>query len=184
MLDNTIKAQLAAYLEKLQQPIELVASLDDSEAGRQVSGLLDDIASLSTKVSVRLDGENSRRPSFAVTRPGQTPRIGFAGIPMGHEFTSLVLSLLQTGGHPPKVDDALIEQIRSSPGTHRFETFISLSCHNCPDVVQALNLMTVLNPGISHTMIDGALFQKEVDERQIMAVPTVYLNGEPFGQAA
>lgn len=182
MLDNTIKAQLAAYLEKLQQPIELVASLDDSEAAQQVSGLLDDIASLSSKVSVRLDGTDARRPSFAVTRPGQAPRIGFAGIPMGHEFTSLVLALLQTGGHPPKVDAAVIEQIRAIPGNYRFETFISLSCHNCPDVVQALNLMSVLNPGISHTMIDGALFQKEVDERQIMAVPTVYLNGEPFGQ--
>ena len=182
MLDNTIKAQLAAYLEKLQQPIELVATLDDSEASRQMSGLLEDIASLSAKVSVRLDGSDARRPSFAVTRPGQAPRIVFSGLPMGHEFTSLVLALLQTGGHPPKVDAATIEQIRAIPGNHHFETFISLSCHNCPDVVQALNLMAVLNPGISHTMIDGALFQQEVDARQIMAVPTVYLNGEPFGQ--
>ena len=182
MLDNTIKAQLAAYLEKLQQPIELVATLDDSEASRQMNGLLGDIAALSAKVSVRLDGSNARRPSFAVTRPGEAPRIVFAGIPMGHEFTSLVLALLQTGGHPPKVDDATIEQIRAIPGNHHFETFISLSCHNCPDVVQALNLMAVLNPRISHSMIDGALFQQEVDARQIMAVPTVYLNGEPFGQ--
>ena len=182
MLDNTIKAQLAAYLEKLQQPIELVAALDDSEAARQMTGLLDDIAALSAKVSLRLDGIDARRPSFAVTRPGEAARIVFAGIPMGHEFTSLVLALLQTGGHPPKVDDATIEQIRAIPGKHHFETFISLSCHNCPDVVQALNLMAVLNPGISHTMIDGALFQQEVDARQIMAVPTVYLNGEPFGQ--
>ena len=182
MLDNTIKAQLSAYLEKLQQPIELVATLDDSAASQQVSGLLDDIASLSPKVGVRLDGTDARRPSFAVTRPGQAPRIVFSGLPMGHEFTSLVLALLQTGGHPPKVDAATIEQIRAIPGTYHFETFISLSCHNCPDVVQALNLMSVINPGISHTMIDGALFQQEVDQRQIMAVPTVYLNGEPFGQ--
>ena len=182
MLDNTIKAQLAAYLEKLQQPIELVATLDDSEASRQMSGLLEDIASLSEKVGVRLDGVDARRPSFAVTRPGQAARIVFSGLPMGHEFTSLVLALLQTGGHPPKVDAATIAQIRAIPGNHHFETFISLSCHNCPDVVQALNLMSVLNPGISHTMIDGALFQQEVDQRQIMAVPTVYLNGEPFGQ--
>ncbi len=182
MLDNTIKAQLAAYLEKLQQPIELVATLDDSEASRQMRGLLEDIAALSNQVSVRLDGVDVRRPSFAVTRPGEAPRIVFSGLPMGHEFTSLVLALLQTGGHPPKVDAATIEQIRAIPGRHRFETFISLSCHNCPDVVQALNLMAVVNPGISHTMIDGALFQQEVDARQIMAVPTVYLNGESFGQ--
>ena len=182
MLDNTIKTQLKVYLERLQQPIELIASLDDSDKAQEMWGLLNDIASLSSKVNVRTDGSDPRRPSFAVTRPGIPARIAFAGIPMGHEFTSLVLALLQTGGHPPKVDAELIEQIKAIPGTFRFETFISLSCQNCPDVVQALNLMAVLNPGISHTMIDGAIFQKEVDERQIMAVPTVYLNGEPFGQ--
>jgi alkyl hydroperoxide reductase subunit F len=182
MLDNTIKTQLKAYLERLQQPIELVASLDDSDKAQEVYALLNDIAELSAKVSVRHDGQDARRPSFTVARPGETARIRFAGIPMGHEFTSLVLALLQTGGHPPKVEAELIEQIRAIPGKYHFETFISLSCHNCPDVVQALNLMSVLNPGISHTMIDGALFQKEVDERKIMAVPTVYLNGEAFGQ--
>ena len=182
MLDATIKTQLKAYLERLQQPIELIATLDDSDKAQEVRTLLDDIAELSAKVSVRNDGSDSRKPSFAVTRPGETPRIGFAGIPMGHEFTSLVLALLQTGGYPPKVEPEVIEQIKAIPGQFHFETFISLSCHNCPDVVQALNLMSVLNPGISHTMIDGALFQDEVNERKIMAVPTVFLNVEPFGQ--
>jgi len=181
MLDNTIKAQLSAYLQKLQQPIELVASLDGSEAARQMRALLADIAALSPLVSVRDDGADARKPSFSVGRPGETPRIRFAGIPMGHEFTSLVLALLQTGGHPPRVDAALIEQIKAIPGAFRFETFISLSCHNCPDVVQALNLMAVLNPGVENVMIDGALFQDEVNARQIMAVPVVFLNGEPFG---
>jgi len=182
MLDATIKTQLKAYLERLQQPIELVASIDDSAQAQEIRALLDDIALLSDKVSVRNDGIDKRKPSFAVTRPGTAARIGFAGIPMGHEFTSLVLALLQTGGHPPKIEAELIEQIRAIPGSFHFETFISLSCHNCPDVVQALNLMAVLNPGISHTMIDGALYQDEVNERKIMAVPTIYLNGEPFGQ--
>ena len=182
MLDATIKTQLKAYLERLQQPIELIATLDDSDKAQEVRSLLDDIATASHKVSVRNDGSDTRKPSFAVTRPGETPRIGFAGIPMGHEFTSLVLALLQTGGHPPKVEPEVIEQIKAIPGKFHFETFISLSCHNCPDVVQALNLMSVLNPGISHTMIDGALFQDEVNERKIMGVPSVFLNGEPFGQ--
>jgi len=182
MLDDTIKAQLSAYLERLQQPIELVASPDASDASRQMSDLLADIAALSPKVSVREDGNDARRPSFSVGLPGETPRIRFAGLPMGHEFTSLILALLQTGGHPPKVDAALIEQIKSIPGKFHFETFISLSCHNCPDVVQALNLMAVLNPGVESVMIDGALFQKEVEARKIMAVPVVYLNGEVFGQ--
>jgi alkyl hydroperoxide reductase subunit F len=182
MLDANIKAQLASYLERLQQPIELVASLDDRDASRQLRELLDDIAALSPKVSVRSDGTNARRPSFAVGRPGELGRIHFAGLPMGHEFTSLVLALLQTGGHPPKVDAATIEQIRALPGQYRFETFISLSCHNCPDVVQALNLMAVLNPNVESVMIDGALFQDEVTQREIMAVPAAFLNGEPFGQ--
>ena len=182
MLDANLKAQLKAYLERLQRPIELVATLDDSDKAQEMRSLLDDIALLSDKVGVRNDGVDTRKPSFAVTRPGELARIGFAGLPMGHEFTSLVLALLQTGGHPPKVEAELIEQIRAIPGDFHFETFISLSCHNCPDVVQALNLMAVLNPGISHTMIDGALFQDEVNDRRIMAVPTVFLNGEPFGQ--
>ena len=182
MLDNNIKTQLRTYLEKLQQPIELIASLDGSGKAQEMLAMLQDIAALSTKVSVRHDGDAPRKPSFAVGRPGEAARISFAGIPMGHEFTSLILALLHTGGHPPKAEASVIEEIRAIPGRFHFETFISLSCHNCPDVVQALNLMAVLNPGISHQMIDGALYQDEVTARQIMGVPTVLLNGQPFGQ--
>ncbi|WP_186408538.1 alkyl hydroperoxide reductase subunit F [Candidatus Accumulibacter aalborgensis] len=182
MLDASIKAQLKAYLEKIQFPIELVTSLDTSDRAREMLALAEDIAALSDKVSVRQDGDAPRKPSFAVGRPGETARISFAGIPMGHEFTSLILALLQVGGHPPKAEASTVEGIRAIPGRFRFETFISLSCHNCPDVVQALNLMAVLNPGISHQMIDGALFQDEVSARQIMGVPTIFLNGEHFGQ--
>jgi len=181
MLDANIKTQLKAYLEKLQTPIELVASLDDSASAQEMHGLLEEIAELSAKVSLRENGDAALRPSFAIGRPGEAARISFAGIPMGHEFTSLILALLQTGGHPPKVDAEVIEQIKALSGTFDFQTFISLSCHNCPDVVQALNLMAVLNPGVSHTMIDGALFQDIVNQRQIMAVPTMFLNGEEFG---
>jgi len=185
MLDTTIKTQLKTYLERLQQPIELVATLDDSEKSIETRDLLREIATLSPLVTVREDGDDARKPSFSVGRAGEPARIRFAGIPMGHEFTSLVLALLQAGGHPPKVDAAVIEQIRAIDagiGRFRFETYISLSCHNCPDVVQALNLMAVLNPAIESVMIDGALFQNEIDGRKIMAVPTVYLNGEVFGQ--
>ncbi len=182
MLDANIRTQLKAYLERLRKPIELVASLDDGAKSQEVRTLLADIAELSPLVSVREDGADARRPSFTVAAQGEPARIRFAGIPMGHEFTSLVLALLQSGGHPPKVDDATIAQIRAIPGPLRFETYISLSCHNCPDVVQALNLMAVLNPAIESVMIDGALFQSEVDARQIMAVPTVFVNGEHFGQ--
>ncbi len=181
MLDAAIKGQLKAYLERLQRPIELVAALDDSAKGQEMRSLLNDILESSDKVSLRETSSFARVPSFAVGLPGETPRIHFAGLPMGHEFTSLVLALLQTGGHPPKVEQAVIDQIKALPGSFKFETYISLSCHNCPDVVQALNLMAVLNPNITSTMIDGAMFQDEVNARQIMAVPTTYLNDEEFG---
>ncbi len=181
MLDAAIKGQLKAYLERLQRPIELVAALDDSAKGQEMRSLLSDILECSDKVSLRETSSFARVPSFAVGLPGETPRIHFAGLPMGHEFTSLVLALLQTGGHPPKVEPAIIDQIKALPGDFKFETYISLSCHNCPDVVQALNLMAVLNPNVTSTMIDGALFQDEVNARQIMAVPTTYLNDAEFG---
>jgi alkyl hydroperoxide reductase subunit F len=180
MIDSVIKAQFKEVLQKLRRPIELVASLD--EGSDQMRELLSEIVSLSDKISLRLDGDASRRPSFSVGIPGEPARIHFAGIPMGHEFTSLVLAMLQTSGHPPKIEDDLIEQIRAIPGPLNFETFVSLSCHNCPDVVQALNLMAALNPGITHAMIDGALFKDEVERREIMAVPTMYLNGKDFAQ--
>ena len=181
MLDSTIQAQLRSYLERLQQPIELVASLDDRPASAEMRELLTEIAALNSLVSVRFDGADSRRPSFQASSKGADMGIRFAAIPMGHEFTSLVLALLQAGGHPPKVDADVIEQIRALDTDLVFETWMSLTCHNCPDVVQALNLMAVLNPRIRHVAIDGGLFQAEVEQLQIMAVPSIFLNGKPFG---
>jgi alkyl hydroperoxide reductase subunit F len=184
MLDANLKQQLQSYLGRMTQPIEIVATLDDSDAAREMRDLLEDVASLSSLITLEkreADG-SARAPSFAVNRVGSDMGIRFAGIPMGHEFTSLVLALLQAGGHPPKVDAAVIEQIRSLDADFDFEVYVSLSCQNCPDVVQAINLMAVLNPRVRATMIDGALFQAEVESKQIMAVPSLYLNGQPFGQ--
>ncbi|HKR90350.1 MAG TPA: alkyl hydroperoxide reductase subunit F [Phenylobacterium sp.] len=182
MLDNGLKAQLKGYLQNLVTPVELVASLDDGPSSRELLALLNDIAGESDKVTVRTDGQDARRPSFEIRRAGTDIAVAFAGLPMGHEFTSLVLALLQVGGHPPKVSDQVIEQVRALEGEFRFETYFSLSCQNCPDVVQALNLMSVLNPRIKHVAIDGALFPDEVAARGVMAVPTVLLNGEAFTQ--
>ncbi|MCC1496020.1 alkyl hydroperoxide reductase subunit F [Alcanivorax sp. 1008] len=183
MLDDALKTQLRAYMERLVSPIELVAYADDSENSKKMLALLDDIVPLSDKITMRqADDTNVRKPTFAVNRPGEDNGVHFAGLPMGHEFTSLVLALLQVSGYPPKVEQEIIDQIKALDGNFEFETYISLSCHNCPDVVQALNLMAALNPGVRHTMIDGALFQDEVNEKQIMAVPAVRLNGESFGQ--
>ena len=182
MLDANLKQQLQAYLQNIREPIELVASLDDSPKSAELNTLLEDIASLSDKVSVVRADDDARRPSFMIRRIGTDIGVRFAGLPMGHEFTSLVLALLQVGGHPSKAAQDVIEQVKNLDGDFAFETYFSLSCQNCPDVVQALNLMAVLNPRISHVAIDGALFQDEVTDRKVMAVPTVFLNGEPFGQ--
>ncbi|MBL8444414.1 MAG: thioredoxin family protein, partial [Zoogloeaceae bacterium] len=182
MLDTNLKAQLKGLLEKIAHPIELIAALSTDAKSLEMRALLEDIVALSDKVSlVERSDAGVRVPSFGVSRKGGDMGIRFAGIPMGHEFTSLVLALLQAGGHPPKISDDDIERIRSLEGKYEFETFISLSCHNCPDVVQALNLMAVLNPNIRNTMVDGALFKAEVESKNIMAVPTVVLNGEVFG---
>ena len=181
MLDTNLKQQLNGYLQYIVNPIEISVSGNDSDKSAELLALANEIAEMSPKISMT-DGTAVRKPSMSVAPQGQAPRVHFAGIPMGHEFTSLVLALLQSGGHPSKADPAVLEQVKNLKGEFHFETYISLSCHNCPDVVQALNLMATLNPGITHTMIDGALFQDEVNERQIMAVPNVYLNGQPFSQ--
>ncbi|MBI0534514.1 alkyl hydroperoxide reductase subunit F [Roseomonas sp. KE2513] len=183
MLDANLKTQLKAYLERVVRPIQITASVNDSPKSREMVELLRDLQAASPKISVeehRNDGE--RAPSFALTSPGQDISLRFAGLPMGHEFTSLVLALLQVGGHPPKLEQAVIDQIKDLDGEFTFETYFSQSCQNCPEVVQALNLMAVLNPAIKHVAVDGAVFQAEVEERQVMSVPTIYLNGQVFGQ--
>ncbi|MBS7779218.1 alkyl hydroperoxide reductase subunit F [Acidovorax sp. CCYZU-2555] len=183
MLDATLKTQLKAYLERVQKPIEIVATLDDGKASGEVKSLLADLVALSDKITVvENNAADVRKPSFLITNPGVDTGLRFAGVPLGHEFTSLVLALLQVGGHPSKESAELLEQIRGIDTPLNFETYYSLSCHNCPDVVQALNLMSVLNPNITHTAIDGGLFQSEVESREIMGVPTVFVNGERFGQ--
>ena len=182
MLDANIAGQLKTYMERLAAPIELVASLDDSARAEEMRVLLEQIVATSAQITLAVPGDEARKPSFAIRRAGESARMQFAGLPMGHEFSSLVLALLQASGYPPKVDAGVIEQIRALPGDYRFETYVSLSCQNCPDVVQALNTMAAINPKISNVMIDGAAFQDEVAQRQIMAVPAVYLNGEPFAQ--
>jgi len=181
MLDANLKKQLDTYLQNIVNPIEISVSVDDSPKGKELHELAVEITEMSSKIGL-VSADDKRTPSMAIGPSGQPPRVRFAGIPMGHEFTSLVLALLQSGGHPSKADPALLDQIRHIEGEFHFETYISLSCQNCPDVVQALNLMATLNPNITHVMIDGGLFQDEVEQRQVMAVPSVYLNGEHFGQ--
>ncbi|WOI47745.1 alkyl hydroperoxide reductase subunit F [Acidovorax sp. BLS4] len=182
MLDDQLKTQLSAYLERVTQPFEIVASLDGSEVSTQTRELLETIQGLrSDKITLRTDGNDARKPSFTLQRAGTQTHLRFAGLPLGHEFTSLVLALLWTGGHPPKVEQDVIEQIQAIDGDFEFDVYMSLTCHNCPDVVQALSLMAIFNPRIKTTVIEGGAFQQEVTDREIMAVPMVFMNGQVFG---
>jgi NADH-dependent peroxiredoxin subunit F len=180
LLDADIKAQLAQYLGLMEGDVLLKVSEGSGDVSRDMLILVDELATMSSNIKVEKT-QLQRTPSFSVNRIGEDTGVTFAGVPLGHEFTSLVLALLQVSGRAPKVDQKVINQIKGIKGEYHFETYISLSCHNCPDVVQALNLMSILNPGITHTMIDGAAFKEEVESKEIMAVPTVILNGEAFG---
>ena len=182
MLDANTTAQLKTYLGNLRRPVELVASLDASPKSAEMRSLVEEVAAQSDLVSARFDGEDARKPSFAIRGDDGRAEAVFAGLPMGHEFTSLILALLHVGGHPPKEDADLLDAVRALEGNFAFETFFSLSCQNCPEVVQALNIMAALNPNVRHTAIDGGLFQDEVERRKVMAVPAIFLNGEPFAQ--
>jgi len=181
MLDANLTKQLEQYLGNLREPIELVASLRDDKRSADTRALLEQIAGLSDKVSASFDGQDERRPSFIIRRGSDASKwVRFAGLPLGHEFTSLVLALLWAGGHPPKVDAEVLEQIAGLEGDYEFEMYFSLSCHNCPDVVQALTLMALYNSHINATLIEGGTFQEEVEARNVMAVPATFLNGEMF----
>ena len=182
MLDAATTAQLKTYLANLRTPVELLATLDDSPKSREMRTLVESVVEQSPLLSARYDGHADRSPSFAIRRADGTAETHFAGLPLGHEFTSLVLALLHMGGHPPKEEAELLDSVKALEGSFKFETFFSLSCQNCPDVIQAINIMAALNPGVSHVAIDGAIFREEVETRKVMAVPAVYLNGEPFGQ--
>lgn len=179
-LDADIKAQLGQYLQLMEGDILLKVSAGTDTVSQEMVGLVDELAAMSPRIKIE-QAELPRTPSFSVNRIGEDTGIVFAGVPLGHEFTSLVLALLQVSGRPPKADQSVIDQIKGIKGEYRFETYVSLTCHNCPDVVQALNLMSVLNPGVTHTMIDGAAFKAEVESKDVLAVPSIFLNGEFFG---
>lgn len=179
-LDQDTRAQLGQYLALMENPITITLSAGDDEVSKQTTELVEELKQISPKIEV-VKAQLPRTPSFALAPKGQDARVTFAGVPLGHEFTSLVLALLQVSGRAPKLDANVIETIKGIKGEFHFETYVSLTCHNCPDVVQALNTMSVLNPNITHTMIEGGAFKDEIEAKQIMAVPTIFLNGEEFG---
>ncbi|MCY1591018.1 alkyl hydroperoxide reductase subunit F [Staphylococcus pettenkoferi] len=178
MLNDELKSQLQQLLQLMEGDVVLRASLGSDDKSEELKALLDEVSAMSSQIQVE-EASLKRTPSFTVNRPDEDTGITFAGIPMGHEFNSFVLALLQVSGRPPKEEQSVLNQIKSLEGPLHFETFVSLTCQKCPDVVQALNLMSVVNPNITHTMIDGAVFKDESED--IMAVPAVFLNGEEFG---
>lgn len=187
MITQSMLEKVKQHLQSIKNPVAIEASLDETAASNQLKQLLQALQSSSDKIRLSFDGRDIRKPSFSIRQDAMAGEnaleqaLSFAAIPLGHEFSSLVLALLWAGAHPPKVAESQLAQIKSLKGSFRFEVYMSLSCHNCPDVVQALSLMALINPAVKTVVIDGALFQGEVDERKIMAVPSIYLNGEFFG---
>lgn len=180
ILDTEIKNQLSEYLKLMEGEVLIKLSAGSDSVSEDMTKLVQELADMSSLIKIE-EAKLARTPSFSVNRLGEDTGVAFAGIPLGHEFTSLVLAILQVSGREPKLDNKVIERVKKIDGIYNFETYISLSCHNCPEVVQALNTMSILNPNISHTMIDGAAYKDEVEDRDIMAVPSIYLNGEFFG---
>ena len=178
ILDENLRSQLLPYMDLLENPIILKVDADDSENGQKINEFTDELASLSDLISKEKTNLN-HKPAFSIEREGVSGLV-FSGLPLGHELNSLVLALVQVSGRPPRIEQELIEQIKAIKTSLHFDTYVSLTCHNCPDVVQALNTMTILNPNISHTMIEGGMFQAEVEAKGIMAVPAVFKNGEEF----
>lgn len=183
MLDPALQAALAEHLKLLQTEVVLRPCLDDSAISSQVRDLLEDLSAASPLVRLGPPAELDHTPSFAITTSDAAPvALRFSGLPLGHEFTSLVLALLHVGGHPPKVSNELLERISTFTVPLHFETYFSQSCQNCPDVVQALNILAARNPHITHNAIDGSSFAAEVAARGVLTVPTVFCNGEVFSQ--
>lgn len=178
MLNDQLKSQLQQLLQLMEGDVVLKASLGTDDKSNELKELLDEVSAASSRITIE-ETDLKRTPSFSVNRPGEETGITFAGLPMGHEFNSLVLALLQVSGRAPKEEQAVIDQIKALDQPLHFETYISLTCQKCPEVVQALNLMSLLNPNITHSMIDGAIFREESED--IMAVPAVFLDGEEFG---
>lgn len=178
MLNDQLKSQLQQLLQLMEGDVVLKASLGADDKSKELKELLDEVSAASSHITIE-ETDLKRTPSFSVNRPGEETGITFAGLPMGHEFNSLVLALLQVSGRAPKEEQAVIDQIKALDKPLHFETYISLTCQKCPDVVQALNLMSLLSPNITHSMIDGAIFREESEN--IMAVPAVFLDGEEFG---
>lgn len=178
MLDNNLKNQLAQYFDLLQTEVTIGLSAHNDENSKKVKEFVEEVAALSDKISL-VEKDLALKPSFEIKGPFDHGQIIFAGLPLGHEFASFALAMLQAGGVKPKVDKSTKSRIKGL-GQANFETIVSLSCHNCPDVVQALNIMAILNPEINHTMIDGSMFQDLAEDRDVLAVPAIFKDGDFF----
>ena len=178
MLENNLKQQLAQYLDLLKTEVTIGLSVTNDDKSEKVKEFVTEVAELSDKIKVE-EKDLEYKPSFEVKGAFDHGKIVFAGVPLGHEFASFALAMLQAGGVAPKVDESTKKIIESMEGAD-FETIVSLSCHNCPEVVQALNIMAILNPNINHTMIEGSMFQDIADSRDVLAVPAIFKNGEFF----
>ncbi|GAF61635.1 alkyl hydroperoxide reductase protein F [Psychrobacter sp. JCM 18903] len=187
MIDKSLLDAIKSYSEKMTRPITFVLGSGEHSKRAELIDFLTKIAGTTDKINFDATATDDSLPSpisFKVVShvDGELTDTGivFSGIPGGHEFTSLILAILQAGGHTLKLDESIQKLIKRFNKPLQFQTYVSLSCHSCPEVVQALNQFALLNDGISNEMIDGALFQEQVDANNIQGVPAVFLNGKPF----
>ncbi len=178
MLDQNLKNQLAQYFKLLKTEVTIGLFADQDENSKKVRAFLEEVAGLSDQIKLE-EKELTYKPSFEIKGAFEHGRIVFAGLPLGHEFASFALAMLQAGGVEPKVDASTKSRIKALTASD-FETIVSLSCHNCPEVVQAFNIMAILNPAINHTMIDGGMFQEVAEGRDVLAVPAIFKDGVFF----
>ncbi len=187
MIDQNLLDAVKTYSENMTRPITFVLGSGEHNKRAELIDFLTKIAGTTDKINFDAEATDDSLPSaisFKVVShiDGEAADTGivFSGIPGGHEFTSLILAILQAGGHTLKLDDGIQKLVKRFNKPLQFQTYVSLSCHSCPEVVQALNQFALLNDGISNEMIDGALFQEQVEANKIQGVPAVFLNGKPF----
>lgn len=178
-LNDILIKQLTTYLTLLENDLEIKYAVDNTHAGNILSSLLERLSLLSPRIHLTLDNSYTP-PSFSIAKIGEQHQITFFGAPLGHEFNSLVLALLQVSGRKPKLEEKEISDIAKIKTILNFTTYIGLTCSKCPDVVQAINSISVLNRNVTHQVIDIAVFTEEAKEKDIVATPTIYLNDKLF----
>ena len=189
LLDENIVEQLKAYFDKIETPIEIIAFLNESNKSKELKGFLEEVDAITSKVNVvkKVFGEDdilekkleiTRPISFTLTKSGEKTGINFFGIPGGHEFNSFILAILGLSGLGKKLEGEQLEKVQAINKSLNIETFVSLSCTKCPEVIQGLNIISMANNNITSSFVDGGIYPEEKKKKNIQGVPVIFINGQ------